>query len=585
MGVPGLVAWLIRKYDKKSIIKNNIYDSNSYLFIDGNCLIHPQAKLVCSYNNHLLKENLELLEYKIIVQIVNYIKLIIDIINPKKLIYIAIDGVAPMAKIKHQRLRRFKTIYDIQIKQSIADKYNIKLEEEWFTASITPGTLFMKKLNNYILTWIENSNLKNKIIYSSCYTPGEGEHKILQYIKKNNFDLMNIIIYGLDADLLFLSLASEKKNIYLMREDNMYDKKCQNISNQFNNSNIEQKFNYLSIDKLKYLIVNNIFNLKKNKDKLINDFVFLCFFCGNDFIPNIPSLNIKPYSYKIIKGLDSIINIYTDIMRLNEKDEYLINIINNSLSINIDVFMKILEGLKDMEVQYYHDHYNNFKLKSNQILNISNSNNNLLQQEINYYENNIIDGYIDNIELGNPTKSLFEWKKKYYKYYFNINIKENSKQLDNVLEDYINGLIWTLNYYYDECKDYEWYFQYHHGPFISDLYNFIKYNREVIRYYERLYSLNSIRFENRIKPIEQLLLVLPRECIRLLPLLYRDIILNKKLDKYFPNILDIKVDYLYKDKAWQNILMLNIIPPNIILNMTLNIKNDNNILYKEYNFN
>ena len=40
----------------------------------------------------------------------------------------------------------------------------------------------MKKLHDKILNWA----VKYNIIYSSCYTPSEGEHKLLQFIRNNN---------------------------------------------------------------------------------------------------------------------------------------------------------------------------------------------------------------------------------------------------------------------------------------------------------------------------------------------------------------------------------------------------------------
>ena len=74
--------------------------------------------------------------------------------------------------------------------------------------------------------------MKNKIRYNtkSCIVNyngsennGEGEHKIFNYIKINDNN-KKIIIHGLDADLIILSLMSHKDNIYLMREKEENDK-------------------------------------------------------------------------------------------------------------------------------------------------------------------------------------------------------------------------------------------------------------------------------------------------------------------------------------------------------------------------
>jgi 5'-3' exonuclease len=192
------------------------------------------------------------------------------------------------------------------------------------------------------------------------------------------------------------------------------------------------------------------------------------------------------------------------------------------------------------------------------------------------YEENIIPRYHDPIELGDPATTLNEWKYKYYKTYYNVETDYMKNKTDihdyalnNILESYTQGLVWTLYYYYDECKDYEWFFEHHHGPFISDLLSYIKLNGSKVEHFEELYSANGIWFQNQIKPLQQLMLVLPHESSFLIPTSYRNLMFSNVLSHYFPErIMDIKMDYLYKNKAWQNIPMIDIIPGKTIINLT-----------------
>ena len=112
MGVPGFFKWLLVKYKNKEFIKNK-YETNcefNSLLIDTNCLLHPQCFKVLNENPYL--NNHETLENKMIKQCICYLDEVINFIDPNKEVYIAIDGVAPIAKMKQQRQRRYKSVND-----------------------------------------------------------------------------------------------------------------------------------------------------------------------------------------------------------------------------------------------------------------------------------------------------------------------------------------------------------------------------------------------------------------------------------------------------------------------------------------
>ena len=60
-----------------------------------------------------------------------------------------------------------------------------------------------------------------KTIFNDSSIHGEGEHKIMQYLKKINESDINIV-HGLDADLIMLSMIKSNK-IYLLRERTEYN--------------------------------------------------------------------------------------------------------------------------------------------------------------------------------------------------------------------------------------------------------------------------------------------------------------------------------------------------------------------------
>ena len=189
MGIPYYFYNLTKKY--RNILIDKIPIEISIYAIDFNGIIHPQAHK--ETNEALLFNNLwnKIVSYN-------------EIYKPDKML-ICIDGVAPVAKIIQQRKRRYLSIYKNKID---------KITSIWDTNAISAGTEFMNNLDEFIFKKINDSSF----IFDGSKNQGEGEHKIFHYLRTLKFD-KGVIINGLDADLIILSLLSNIDNIYLMREN------------------------------------------------------------------------------------------------------------------------------------------------------------------------------------------------------------------------------------------------------------------------------------------------------------------------------------------------------------------------------
>jgi 5'-3' exoribonuclease 1 len=538
----------MKKYNKKDFIfpkeSFNERDTIDDFLIDANCLIHPICLKISKENIPIIDNNI--LENKMIEAVTTYIDQLIVYVNPNKFVYLAIDGVAPVAKIKQQRYRRFKSVADETLWNNIKKKYNKPITKLWNNNAITPGTKFMQKLHLHLLNWCNNHN-KN-IIYSSYLIPSEGEHKLLQYIRKNNNFENTYVIYGLDADLIFLSLTTNHNKIYLLRE-----------SNQINNKNSEI-LNFVNIKIMKELIFNtinmyyqtkygNIRNIELTPKNIIYDFIFICYFLGNDFLPHIPSLNIYQ------NGLECLILNYIDALYegnreiLNSKSvNYLINPPNK---FNISILKKLMEKISLQEEKLLK--YNNTQLEKHKMQQNIHFVNNKLTND-NEYEKEVFK--IENLKfkINNPVRlgcnSYQEMRLRYYKYYWNIEENEIEEFSKNLVKHYLYGLKWITVYYFDQCPSWNWYFPFDNPPFITDIY---KYMDET--------KLNKIKFElgKPIRPFLQLLLVLPIQSQYLLPDIFAKYIyqINSAYPKFFSQ------DFLNKFKYW---MAQPILPP---LNLSL----------------
>ena len=539
-------------------INNSISDVNHVdeLYLDTNCLIHPVCLKTYSENKSLLESNVERLEQLMIINVIKYIENLINIVQPKKLVYIAIDGVAPLAKMKQQKMRRYRSTYDHAMKESIADKYKVDYVRPWNNSAITPGTVFMTKLTNAILNYINVKKCKTinkgiKYIFNTAFTPGEGEHKIHQSIKQN-IHIDNIrVIYGLDADLLYLSMACEARHLFLIRE-----------ITEFQDIKSDDGYCFVSVDLMKQCIYNdmveNLFmdsvaihtefdNLNLYQKDFIQDYVFFGFMLGNDFLSSLPSVHLE-YN-KQFSGLNILIESYKRAFgQINDgkhKDyNFMITKINGKVTISYEFIKLLFQMLMFEEETFFQDTY---KLK--RYIKPGNLPYTSFDEEVLSREN--MQFHVPNLfQLGSKGIKHEDSKMEFYKYYDMVG------KVDFIIEDYFTGLIWNGYYYLDDCVDYLWHYEHRKTPFVSDIYNWLLNNKDQFEKINNIYP----KFSNnlyQIKPIEQLYMVLPVQSAFLLPKQCKIHMIHDP--KHFPLTIDLDLQCI--SKLWQahptNIIMDN----------------------------
>ena len=532
MGVPGTFKWLAQK--NKNFILNKIDINIDYFMLDFNCKIHPTCFKVINDNPDITC--LEKYENKMINQIINDLKELIEIVNPNIGIFIAIDGVAPVAKIKQQRIRRFKSIADKNLFDNIKKKHNKPINNIfWNNSAITPGTKFMDKLHNRILEFIKISDIK--IIYSSCYEPSEGEHKILQFIKSNiNF---NYLIYGLDADLIFLSLASQSDKLFLLRE-----------SNEIERSDSSKDYKYINIELMKnyiYNIIQSKIDFPLNKKNIINDFIFICYFLGNDFIPHIPTIDI--YN----GGIEYLVNTYK--LTFNKLNQYLID----DKYINISFFKLFINYL-------YTNEENILKTQYMKIQKIFCNKSEPYDKEL-FKIDNLLFKFDDPVKLGSD--NLLLGRQRYYKHYWNITNEELEDFSKELVKNYIIGLNWITLYYFDTCPSWHWFFPFDFSPLLYDINKYFDNDEIPVSLVSHVSPFIPFSINEPLLPFMQLLIILPPQSQFLLPKKLGKLMTSIKTSIAYLYPTKFQQSFLYKKKYWMAIPIL----PQLDINLIIHIYN------------
>jgi 5'-3' exonuclease len=351
----------------------------------------------------------------------------------------------------------------------------------------------MSELNDIVSKYFDInacSKLKvSNILVSGSNKVGEGEHKLFDYIRSNpqKHQKETTIIYGLDADLIMLSINHLPlcPNIYLFRETPHF---IQSID-----SSLEPDSNYyLDIPELtnaiiKYMNNDRALNLEQQKNK-VYDYIFLCFFLGNDFLPHFPSVNIRT------GGVDKMINAYK--ATIGDTNENL----TDGKTIYWKNVRKVVQHLANLEEEFIIKEHRSRNNKQRQSLPDTTPEEKFKKFEATPLYERELEEYI------NPVKEY--WQGRYYRALFGINSDTNGEQKRDVSINYLQGLEWTMKYYTTGCPDWRWRYKYNYPPLLKDLIQYIPV-------FDTEFVLKKP--ENPVSEMVQLCYVLPRSSLNLLP--------------------------------------------------------------------
>lgn len=613
MGVPEFFRWLSKKYpsivtkcveEKPRVVNNvaipvNVSKPNpnniefDNLYIDMNGIIHPS----CRPENKPAPKT----EDEMMIAIMENVDKTFSMIRPRKLVYLAIDGVAPKAKMNQQRARRFRAAKERvelnekiqEIKQSLRNQGLLVPEEKtqhFDSNCITPGTHFMHRLAECLKYYIyarmnSDEAWKNlQVILSDSSVPGEGEHKILNFIRRQKslpgYD-KNLVhcIHGADADLIMLGLTTREKHFFILREENKPREQACCICSQVGHEMEEcqglpqhplvqkplknQEFLLVNLTELRHYLEKDLetpLPFQQDFDRSIDDWICLCCFVGNDFLPHLPSLEIRE------GAIDNLVSIYKK--TLEQTGNYLTNngIVNLA---SLQIILKSLSEIEDSTFQRRHEMELAFEKKR--------------QQQQKPVEIVHLTGQFGPKELDRPgvvvaprqtaleirkiqteqqpTDKVVLWKSGWKDRYYQNKFSEKSTNLSfrlNVGIQYVLGLCWVIQYYYQKCVDWDWFFPFHYAPFASDVLNAPDINP--------LFECST-----PIRPLEQLMSVFPPASASFLPKVWRELMENPKssIAKFYPK--DFSVDLNGKKFAWQGVALLPFVDQKELLKALENV--------------
>ena len=599
MGVPGLFKQIVQKY--KGIYSYNRELTYKHLYIDFNSFIYEAyADVVHKFReaqkrNARVKWSNTFIEKRIINTVLNLTThLICDVVQPTKMVYIAIDGPAPRAKMVQQRARRYKKVMEQAFKRRLSREHSVDMTDIWDSSKISPGTPFMAELSKALQSACKSGQFSKhtlskggkpiRILLSDGTVPGEGEHKFNSNLAKKSG---NVCIYSNDGDLIILanrfatsqtSTGIKRKNITILRaitpNDPLYDK------------DLDHDYAFLYVKRYREAMIEEMELNVYDSDRVMYDFMFMSFFGGNDFVHAFPFTEMRDRH-----TLTTLLQIYKDLLykfngEYNLAPEDTDNASEASQGCNTDtsvtslqppsppqkaVYLVSFGGPKGDEPKLHHKFFVAFmvelakreggslKRKYERMIKYHPRNDEaeedpakraLLQYEHRYYydqDNPYYEKYHDEFTKINYTLEKHEWKRQYYEHFFGVDSGCQSKTYNwartKICKHYIESLLFTMKYYLKGLPSWTWYNEARVAPIPSDVVSTLKYIDDVN-------SLGEFKKGKSFTPQEQLMLILPPGN-RILPKPVNDLMRRRDLVRFYPKQFELDVvaggKHIYSD--------------------------------------
>jgi 5'-3' exonuclease len=434
MGIPFYFRKVVRHFPH--VIHGTKPAKSARLFLDFNGIIHTCAAL--------LKEESAAegggggegasardFEPRLIARVCDYVGVVVATAQPSALLFISIDGMPSTAKVQQQRRRRYCSALEASVSASPV---------VWDTNAISPGTPFMGRLAIALAAMCaKESGWAAERVLSDSLAPGEGEHKIIEYIRTHPPPAGTTdLVYGLDADLIMLSVL-ESTPISLMRETQAFEQAP-------DKSAARRPFTFMDITQFRVVLRSHLASeYGISGDDAVHVYVFLCFFIGNDFLPALSFLKLQE------EGLETIMSAY----RQCEDSGSILIKTGSSYKINYHMlwrWMEVLQKTEDAAFMAVHNAY----VRSHRAQLLRQSNRRI--------------AYVD------PSANMFArasaWRLDYYHYL--LDPSADSPCVEHACRQYLEGLQWLVDLYFHQAIHAPgWYYSFNYSPTILDIYNYM----------------------------------------------------------------------------------------------------------------
>ena len=531
MGIPSYFAHVLKAYPRVIKRLSELPCVNN-LYLDCNGMVYDVVRQM-----QYTPENAAAYEAEMLQRICESIDACIAILRPTSSVFIAFDGVAPVAKLNQQRERRYKSWYlgemEAQRRREIAAQNNNDYKNKnnknkkasvmeppkpaWNTSSITPGTKFMNALHDKLAEYYDMTNkpaLNARynlsggagIMVSSSKEPGEGEHKLFEYIREHAAEHVNAttIIYGLDADLIMLCMSHLhiSRGIYLYRETPEFVKSV--------NVALDEKERYfMDIPEFADAIQGTMCQALRPEPLIrqgtqvkgatppckVMDYIFMCFMLGNDFMPHFPALNIRTTGIAtIMEAYRATIGTNETIIQTSPLGEYVIH---------WPSYKKLIAHLAAQELTLIRKEHATRDRQARHMRDTDKEDDVMHDVLMLPMTQRDVERDINPFQPG--------WENRYYAALCDIH--GATPAVAALCRNYLEGMEWTFRYYTRGCVDWKWTYANHYPPLLADLVHHIPDTHDPTN----AFSFLQVKPKEPIRDVVQLCYVLPRASHALLP--------------------------------------------------------------------